>query len=190
ENVWINPVLAPQTPLVRQRPPSHAIPRIDYTRLVPLHLGDPSPQIPMLLNVGCPFRCSFCVNTTLYPELEWGSTHRVIDEMLELRRIGTDSFDDGAAPPYEIMMCDAALNGQPAQFNQLCEEMIAADWPQRPAKVRGYFIVDVRVNEKAVRLAVAAGGKEGVFGPESANPPPRPHPQEPGRAGDGARAPQ
>lgn len=188
DNVWVNPLHATDPHLVRQRAQNPPIPRIDYTRLIPLHLGDPSPEIPMLLNVGCPFRCSFCVNTTLYPELEWGSTERVVEEMMEVSRIWQESFEDGAAPPFEIMMCDAALNGQPAQFNQLCEQMIAADWPQRPAKVRGYFIIDVRVTEKAVQLAVAAGFKECIFGLETANPRLRRIVKKPGSAEQVAQA--
>jgi hypothetical protein len=170
ENVWVNPAHGADPNQTRKRAQSPPIPRIDYTRLVPLHVGDPSPEIPMLLNVGCPFRCSFCVNTTLYPELEWGSPQRVVDEMMEVARVWKDAFEEGAAPPYEIMMCDAALNGQPGQFNQLCEQMIAADWPVRPAKVRGYFIIDVRMTDRSVQLAVAAGFKECIFGLETASP--------------------
>jgi Radical SAM superfamily len=188
ENVWLNPLHAADPHLVRKRAEIPPIPRIDYTRLVPLHLGDPSPEIPMLLNVGCPFRCSFCVNTTLYPELEWGSTQRLVEEMGEVARVWKESFEDGAAPPYQIMMCDAALNGRPAQFDQLCEEMIAADWPLRPAKVRGYYIIDVRMTEKSVRLAVAAGFKEGIFGLETANPRLRRIVKKPGSAEQVAQA--
>lgn len=188
ENVWVNPVHVSEPNLVRQRAKAPPLPRIDYTRLVPLHLGDPSVQIPMLLNVGCPFHCSFCVNTTLYPELEWGSTERVVEEMMEVSRVWTECFEDGTAPPFEIMMCDAALNGRPPQFTQLCEEMIAADWPQRPAKVRAYFIIDVRVTQKAVQLAVAAGFNECIFGLETANPRLRRIVKKPGSAEQVAQA--
>jgi hypothetical protein len=188
ENVWVNPRHAVAEQLIRKRPEVPPIPRIDYTRLVPLHLGDPSPQIPMLLNIGCPFRCSFCVNTTLYPELEWGSPQRLLDEMLEVSRLWAESFEEGAAPPYQIMMCDAALNGRPAQFEQLCELMIDADWAQRPEKVRGYFIIDVRVTERSVRLAVAAGFKECIFGLETASPRLRRIVKKPGSAEQVAQA--
>lgn len=188
ENVWVNPAHGVDPTRKRQHPPSHAIPRIDYTRLIPLLLADPHPEIPMLLNVGCPFRCSFCVNTTLYPELEWGSPQRLIDEMMEVSRLWTESFEEGAAPAYEIMMCDAALNGQPAQFSKLCEQMIAADWRQRPAKVRGYFIIDVRMTEQAVKLAVAAGFRECIFGLETASPRLRRIVKKPGSAEQVAEA--
>lgn len=188
ENVWVNPRHAPDESVKKKRAVSPPIPRIDYTRLVPLHLGDPLPEFPMLLNVGCPFRCSFCVNTTLYPELEWGSPQRLLEEMQEVSRVWTESFAEGAAPPYQIMMCDAALNGQPAQFDELCERIIAADFPQRPAKIRGYYIVDVRMNEKSVRLAVQAGFKEGIFGLETANPRLRRIVKKPGSAEQVAQA--
>lgn len=188
ENVWVNPRHGADPLAPRKRPQATAIPRIDYTRLVPLHLGDPSPEIPMLLNVGCPFRCSFCVNTTLYPELEWGSPTRLLDEMLEVARLWHDAFEPGTAPAYHVMMCDAALNGQPAQFNRLCEQMIAAEWPVRPAKVRGYFIVDVRMTDESVKLAVAAGFKEAIFGLETANPRLRRIVKKPGSAEQVAQA--
>jgi radical SAM superfamily enzyme YgiQ (UPF0313 family) len=188
DNVWVNPRHADGCVRESKRPQTVPIPRIDYARLVPLHLGDPSPEIPMLLNIGCPFRCSFCVNTTLYPELEWGTPQRLIEEMLEVSRVWKESFEDGAAPPYQIMMCDAALNGQPGQFNQLCQQMITADWAQRPEKVRGYFIIDVRITEESVRLAVAAGFKEGIFGLETANPRLRRIVKKPGSKEQVARA--
>jgi hypothetical protein len=108
--------------------------------------------------------------------------------MGEVARVWKDSFEEGAAPPYQVMMCDAALNGRPAQFEQLCKEMIAADWPLRPAKVRGYFIIDVRCSEEHVRLAVEAGFKECIFGLETANPRLRRIVKKPGSAEQVAQA--
>ncbi len=168
-NVWVNPkhARADRSPLPPPEQPP--IPRIDYTTLVPLQVGAANPSLPLMLNLGCPFRCGFCPNTTIYPEMGWGSPQRVVDEMVEIMRIWAELHPPGEAPQIELQLCDAALNGNPGQFDQLCDAMIAADWPIRPS-VGTLLVIDKRMTRERSERTIAAGLHHAFFGLESANP--------------------
>src|SRR5579862_1287668 len=95
DKVWVNPAHVGLTPPVAKRAPVPTMPRVDYAPIVPLFLADPKPVIPVLLNVGCPFHCSFCTNSTIYPGLEWGTPQRLLDEMLQISAVWSDAYGEG-----------------------------------------------------------------------------------------------
>jgi len=166
DKVWVNPKYGATRPAVPKRAGMPPMPRIDYDPIVPLFLADPLPVIPVLLNVGCPFHCSFCTNSTIYPGLEWGSTQRVVDEMMQISAIWKKSFGNGQAPPFRLTFCDATLNTQPEQFEKLCELMASVEWPH-PPRVNGYIVLSRRITPRRVELAVAAGFDGFFFGLET-----------------------
>lgn len=168
-NVWVNPKHERPNRVPSPRPEQPPIPRIDYTKLVPLQVGAANPSLPLMLNLGCPFRCGFCPNTTIYPEMGWGSPQRVVDEMVEIMRVWAELHPPGEAPRIELQLCDAALNGNPGQFDQLCDAMIAADWPIRPS-VGTLLVIDKRMTRERAERTINAGLHHAFFGLESANP--------------------
>lgn len=180
ENVWLNPALGPRRSLLRKRAEPEQIPKIDYSLIVPLHYDDPEATIPVILNMGCPFHCSFCVNKTTYPDLEWGAPERVVQEMLQISQLWKDAFEGVEAPRLSIQICDAALNAQPEQFDTMCRLMIAADWPVKPHRITGLIILDGRMTQDRVRLATQAGLRSSYFGLETASPRLRRNMKKPG----------
>jgi hypothetical protein len=169
DNVWVNPKHDPGRRSPTQHGKQPPIPRIDYTTLVPLQVGAARPSFPVMMNLGCPFRCGFCPNTTIYPELGWGSPERVVEEMVEITRVWAALHPDGQAPQLELQICDAALNADPHQFDRLCNGLIAADWPARPT-IGSLIIIDKRMTAERAKLALEAGLHQSFFGLESANP--------------------
>jgi hypothetical protein len=188
ERAWVNPRHRPRQVLPPRHAESPPIPRMDYAAIVPLLVGAPFPSLPALMNIGCPFRCSFCTNTTIYPELEWGNPKRVVDEMVEATGVWKSLHPEGAAPPLEFMFSDAALDAQPAQFDELCERLISADWPLRPGSILSQFILDQRITPERAKLAMDAGMNHSFFGLESANPRIRRLMKKPGKKEDIAAA--
>ena len=171
ENVWLNPRHGGDVICDSPRKPmAPAIPKVDYSTIVPMMLDDADARIPVLLNVGCPFRCTFCTNTNFYPELEWGETQRLVEEMGEIMRVWHASFPEGEAPPLGIQLCDAAANGKPAQFDDLCRRLTLADWPLRPQKISVMLILDGRVTPERAKLWAEVGCLDLTFGLESAAP--------------------
>jgi radical SAM superfamily enzyme YgiQ (UPF0313 family) len=188
DNVWVHPRHVSQRDVVPRRAHPAAIPRMDYTKLVPLQKGASTPSFPVLMNLGCPFRCGFCTNTTVYPNLEWGHPQRVVDEMVEIMGVWKSIHPDGDAPGMEFTICDPALNANPRQFDALCEALISADWPLRPSKINGLLIIDVRMTRERVKLADRAGLRNAFFGLESANPRIRRAMKKPGKKEEVAEA--
>ena len=87
DKVWVNPRHGGIQPLTPKPSQMARMPRIDYSTIAPLFLADPKPVIPVLLNIGCPFHCSFCTNSVIYPGFEWGSTKRLFDEMMQISTV-------------------------------------------------------------------------------------------------------
>ena len=168
DKVWVNPKHVGLTPPVAKRAPVPSMPRVDYAPIVPLFLADPKPIIPVLLNVGCPFHCSFCTNSTIYPGLEWGTPQRLLDEMLQISAVWRDAFGDGEVPPLRLSVCDATINAQPEQFDKLCELMAAADWPHKPL-CDAYIVLSGRITPRRIEMAIAAGFDGFFFGLETAS---------------------
>ena len=164
QQTWVNPRHRPRVHLSRRQAEIPPIPPIDYSRLLPLFLGDPEPTVPVLLNVGCPFRCGFCTNTTIYPEMMWSAPEKLAAEMHHVVE-GWAALSDA---PLRLAMCDATVNAQPAQFEELCRLMIAQPWQRRPT-VEGLFLVDGRVTPEHVDLFSRAGFNQIYFGLESAS---------------------
>lgn len=168
DKVWVNPKYGAVRPLMPKRLGMPPMPRIDYAPIVPLFLGDPKPVIPVLLNVGCPFHCSFCTNSTLYPGMEWGSPQRLLLEMMQISTVWRESFGEGEAPPFRLSVCDATINAQPEQFDTLCELMASAEWPHRPL-CDAYIVLSGRITARRIEMAIAAGFDGFFFGLETAS---------------------
>lgn len=169
EDVWINPRFEAEPTVERRKAPSTPpIPTIDYTDVIPLLVGDPRATIPVILNIGCPLRCAFCTNTTVYPTMEWSRPERLLGEMQQISRLWLEIHGDGA-PPLHLELCDATFNSWPDQFDELCDGIVASDWPIRP-EIRGCFIVDSRITPQRVEKYVAAGVLGCFFGLETASP--------------------
>lgn len=169
DNVWVHPRHGRARSLLRKTASMPPIPRIDYAGIVPMLADDLDPRVPVLLNIGCPFRCTFCVNTNLYPELAFGEVDRLVAEMVEIMSIWKACFPDGRARPVKLLLCDAAANAFPAQFDELCRKIIEADFPLRPDKINALVIIDGRLTAERAELMVAAG-LDVFFGLESAAP--------------------
>jgi radical SAM superfamily enzyme YgiQ (UPF0313 family) len=167
-NVWVNPRHGASQPVTAKRAPMPVLPRIDYAPIVPLFLQDPHPVIPVLLNVGCPFHCSFCTNSSIYPEIQWGSAQRAFEEIDQITKVWCESFPSDSIAPFRLMLCDATINAQPEQFEHLCELMANAQWPYRP-KIDGHIVLSRRITPRRVELAVAAGFDSFFFGLETAS---------------------
>lgn len=169
ENVWVHPRHGRPRSLIRTKAKAPPIPRIDYTRIVPMLVDDPDPIIPVLLNLGCPYRCTFCVNTNVYPELAFGENQRLVDELVEIMATWRAAFPEGEARPVRVLICDAAANAFPEQFDDLCQRILDADMPLRPDKINAMVIMDKRFTRERARKLVAAGF-DLFFGLESAAP--------------------
>lgn len=171
--VWLNPSLrhnvAPSSPAVTQRPDVAIIPPLDYAGLLDLVRGNPTPDLPFLLNLGCPFRCVFCANTSIYPDLQFRDARRVANEMDEAVQGWIRLHHDREAPPLMLSLCDAAANAWPAQFDTLCEAIAAFGWTT-PTRLQAMIMVDARVTAERVRLFLAAGLDRPFFGLETASP--------------------
>jgi len=170
DNVWVNPKHERRGLSAAQHGQQPPLPHIDYTDLVPLQVGATHPMFPLMLNLGCPFRCGFCPNTTIYPDLAWGNPERVVEEMVEIMRVWEQLHPDGDTPRIELQLCDAALNANPAQYDRLCRALIDADWPGVPPSIGSLLVIDERMTPERARLTREAGLHNGFFGLESANP--------------------
>lgn len=180
EGVWLNPTLRKTKRLtLRSAPALPPIPSIDYAPILPLLIGDPEPAVPVLMNIGCPFRCGFCTNTTIYPTMEWGSVDRIFAEMDQIVRAWATLFP-GEPRRLTLEMCDATINADPEQFDALCDLVAAADWPIRP-EIHGCFIVDQRITPDRVKKFIAAGISRPFFGLETASQRLRKQLKKPGR---------
>lgn len=144
--------------------PSKPIP---YRDLVPLFVGDPRPRIPTVLNTGCPNRCAFCSNKKVYPRVEWGTPARLLANLDEIVEAWTAVWDD-SPPPLEVDIADAALNVLPQQFDEICDGILAANWPLR-LSIGGSFVMDGSVTESRARRYRDVGFTSLSFGLESAS---------------------
>lgn len=171
EGVWLSPSLyARRARLVRREaPPPQPVPQIDYEPIVRLLVGQRSPSVPVVMNIGCPFRCGFCTNTTLYPSMQWGTTDRTFAEIDQIVRVWASLHEGGEIPALTVELCDATMNADPVQFDALCERIAAARWPFRP-EIHGCFIVDGRITPERVALFARAGISRPFFGLETASP--------------------
>lgn len=168
EDVWVNPRFQPRVYLAKKSVQLPPIPRIDYSRLVPLLLHPRHTIIPVVLNVGCPFNCGFCANKSVYPEMEWSTPKRLFEEIDQIVSCWEEVACDTPGGSLELFLCDATVNAQPAQFDELCRMIIAAPWRTRP-RLSGAFIVDGRITPERVRLFTDAGCSSFFFGLESAS---------------------
>jgi hypothetical protein len=179
EGVWVNPRFQPRVHLTKQTPELPPIPRIDYARIVPVLLHPRHTIIPVVLNVGCPFSCGFCANKSVYPEMEWSTPKRLFEEIDQIVSRWEELTSGTPDRSLELFLCDATVNAQPAQFDELCEMIAAAPWPTRP-RLSGAFIVDGRITPERVKLFTDAGCSSFFFGLESASPRVRKEMKKPG----------
>jgi hypothetical protein len=186
EGVWIHPRHRPAVHLLRHRAEIPPLSPIDYKTLLPLFLVERWQSVPVLLNIGCPFRCGFCTNTSLYPEANWGSAERLVDEIKTIAEAWVELFE-GEPPILNIEFCDATVNAQPAQFDRFLRAIARATLPVRPT-MHGCFVVDHRVTAPRVRALLAAGFNSIFFGLESASPRVRRAMKKPGTIGSVRRA--
>lgn len=164
-----------------------ALPRMRYEDVLSLFRGDWLPDVPFLLNLGCPFRCGFCTNTTVYPELQFRDVDRVLAEMDEGVCAWAHQHRGREVPPMTLTLCDAAANAWPDQFDRLCEGIAGARWPVE-TELSAMIIVDSRVTEARVQRYLRAGLRRPFFGLETASPKLRRRIKKPGSAADIRRA--
>jgi len=188
EGVWLNPRSLP-TPHTSPspRPETGPIPPLDYRTLLELVRVNPKPDIPFLLNLGCPFRCVFCSNTTLYPDLQFRDANRVAAEMDQAVRAWQHLYPYTEAPPLSLTLCDAAANAWPAQFDALCDAIAAARWTT-PTSLQAMIIVDGRITPERVSRYLAAGLTQPFFGLETASERLRRRVKKPGHIHEVAKA--
>ncbi len=187
EGVWVNPRHGTPPAAPPPRLDSPRIPPIDYTRHVALVRGTPAPDVPFLLSLGCPFRCVFCSNTNLYPDLQFREAARVAAEMDQAVRAWQALHAGGPAPHLSLTLCDAAANAWPAQFDALCDAIAAARWTTSTA-LQAMIIIDGRITPARVVKYLAAGLTRPFFGLETASERLRRRVKKPGRADEVARA--
>jgi hypothetical protein len=168
---WVRALLDGRSPATAQPVPLTALPVIDYRALMPLFAGDPEPTVPMLLNVGCPHRCTFCTNSTLYSRFVEGRPERVLDELDGVLEAWA-ALHGGAerAPPLNVQLSDATTNAVPAQLDALLAGVVARTprWGQRPM-LRGQTLIDARITDERLALWRRAGFSSTFFGLDGAN---------------------
>lgn len=170
ENIWIHPRYKGNLRLMRRRAEPPPMPHIDYSTLLPVLMVQRWLSIPMVINVGCPFRCGFCANTSLYPEPTWGSVERVISEVRHVSHLWRNMFDTRAdTPELHLEFCDATVNALPTQFDRILRGLAEENLPCSH-QFHGCFVVDHRVTPNRVRALRSAGFKSIFFGLETASP--------------------
>ncbi len=140
----------------------------DYADVLPLLLCDPEPHVPITLNVGCPYNCGFCTNRPIYGRIRWGTIDRFVAEVQQLSEAWA-ALTAGKPVPLVLELCDAAMNGNPRQFEQLCDALAAADLPVRP-RLRGMVVIDRQFTGSLVEKMMAAGFDFVFVGFETASP--------------------
>lgn len=153
--------LAPTTPASEWAP-------VDFSSLVPLVLADAQPRLPVVLNVGCVYQCGFCTNRLIYPEIGWGSVEVAAGEVRGAVELWAAAFPDPATRPgLEIEFCDATVNGNPAQFEALCDALSQLSLPFRP-QISSSVLIDRRFGQARLEKAIEAGFTDMFFGLETA----------------------
>jgi anaerobic magnesium-protoporphyrin IX monomethyl ester cyclase len=182
-NVWLNVQLVPASNDPGSRPALEPplLPPIEYAPLMPLFVGDLEPTVPLLLNWGCPYHCTFCSNRGIYGRFSPGSVSRVLGEM-DSAVLAWRELHDGAPPGLNLQMSDATTNALPAQFDEFLQGVIARSsrWQVRP-HLRGQTLLDTRLTESRARLMAEAGFGGTFFGLDAANDGLRGSVQKPGK---------
>lgn len=168
EKIWVHPRHRGKVRLLKRRAEIPPMPRIDYSTLLPVLVVQRWQSVPIVINVGCPFRCGFCANTSLYPEPTWGTEDRVTLEVQQISHLWHDMFGPDA-PELHVEFCDATVNALPTQFDRILRAVGEAEMPFRP-HMHGCFVVDHRVTPNRVRALRAAGFDSIFFGLETASP--------------------
>ncbi|MFO0551555.1 MAG: radical SAM protein [Polyangiaceae bacterium] len=172
-NVWVAPAHAGASPSdPRTREPS-APPEVSYlvdAPLLRLLVGDREPTLPILLNWGCPYGCSFCSNKTMYSRFEQGSVERVLTDM-DAAVSAWRALHPGRAgvPALNLQFSDATTNALPSQLDELLRGVVARQprWGMKPF-LRGQTLVDSRVTRERADLMREAGFGNTFFGLDGA----------------------
>lgn len=145
--------------------PTPAFPRLDYTAVLPLLLDDAQPTVPLLLNWGCPYSCSYCSNRTTYTRFTEGSVERVLDELDAIVAQWAALGGKGLS----LQLSDATTNALPQQLDALLRGVIErrAKWPLQPV-LRGQMLFDARLTPERVALLRDAGFTNTFFGVDGA----------------------
>ena len=178
---WLHPRHGALQPTIAP-PFAKPLPRIDYATLVPFiaqTAGLHKPHIPVLLNLGCPFHCSFCTNTTIYPQMQWRRPELVVAEVAEASRAWRACMGEHNRP--QLAFCDATVNALPDEWDRLLDGVIATHPPEIRPQLYGCLIVDSRITPQRVAKFVEAGYCDGFFGLESASDSLRRQIKKPGR---------
>ncbi|MBL8913007.1 MAG: radical SAM protein [Archangium sp.] len=140
-------------------------PQLDYARVLPLLVGDQQPTVPMLLNWGCPYSCSYCSNRVTYSRFTEGSVERVLAEMDAI----VSQWAQLGGGGLSLQLSDATTNALPSQLDALLRGIIErrAKWPLQP-KIRGQMLFDARLTEERVALLAEAGFGNTFFGVDGA----------------------
>lgn len=147
---------------------------VDYESIFPLIIEDSQPELPTVLNVGCVYNCGFCTNRLVYPKIGWGSIEACVEEVARLGELWIKAWPDPAKRPrFSVQFCDAAINGNPKQFFELCKSLAERSQPWNTSPGSFYqsanWVVDHRVDETLVECAIAGGFTSLFFGLESGN---------------------
>ena len=126
---------------------------------MPLIVGDEEATLPLLLNWGCPYRCTFCSNKNIYSRFTQGSVERLLGEIDVIMR-EWNALHDGAPPESTLQLSDATTNALGPQFEELLRGVAQRrpSWGKRPM-IRGQTLFDTRITEERVRLM-----QDGCFG--------------------------
>ena len=167
-NVWTHRTGA-HAPAERQPSPVPELPPLRYESLVPLFVGDPEATVPMLMNWGCPYHCSYCSNRVTYSRFTPGSVDRLLGEMDVVVRTWR-TLHDGSAPGLSMQLSDATTNALPAQLDSLLESVVERlpGWGMRP-HIRGQTLFDARLDARRARLFRDAGFDNTFFGLDGAS---------------------
>jgi hypothetical protein len=168
---WVRALLEGRSVDSVQAAPLSALPIIDYRPLMPLFAGDSEPTVPTLLNLGCPHRCTFCSNSTLYSRFIEDRPERVLTELDGVFEAWNAMHGGpGRAPPLNVQLSDATTNALPAQLDALLEGVAerTARWGQKPM-LRGQTLIDARLTDERLGLWKRAGFSSTFFGLDGAS---------------------
>jgi radical SAM superfamily enzyme YgiQ (UPF0313 family) len=166
-NVWLHEDGEP--PGLRSPVPTPPLPVIDYTQLMSLFVGDPEPTVPMLLNWGCPYHCSYCSNRTTYGRFTRGTIERSLEEM-DSAVAAWSRLHHGRPPGLTLQLSDGTTNAIARQLDALLLGVVEhrAGWDMRPA-IRGQTLFDSRVTRERVHIWKEAGFQSTFFGLDAAD---------------------
>ncbi len=171
KNVWVHEAhgTAPIAPPDRPASDQPARPTIRYAPILRLLKGERGPTVPLLLNWGCPYHCSYCSNRVTYSRFGRGSQERLLEEIDGIVDAWR-ALHDRDAPQLNLQLSDASTNALPEQLDDVLRGVVARTprWGTRPY-LRGQTLFDARVTQERLKLWREASFESTFFGLDGAN---------------------